>query len=221
MQSGSIGRLRTPQAQTRQPGVATSKAPKTDGRFSSLSGCAKANRIVLVGQSSVKTRRETVLCPSFGIWLSRSRFASFKSLAFFAGNEVRFAAAAWWQGRSNKKTVLAPIGNRTFDSFAPGSVGLRPTLHVVHLGRPAWLPRLQQGEAPRHGEQVDSSAAPRRIRPAGCLSAVCLASRQLARLKDSKDPFRIVIVRDMWLTGFDAPCLHTMYADKPMQSRGK
>ena len=33
----------------------------------------------------------------------------------------------------------------------------------------------------------------------------------------SKDPFQIVIVRDMWLTGFDAPCLHTMYADKPMQ----
>ena len=30
------------------------------------------------------------------------------------------------------------------------------------------------------------------------------------RFKDSKDPFRIVIVRDMWLTGFDAPCLHTM-----------
>lgn len=42
--------------------------------------------------------------------------------------------------------------------------------------------------------------------------------RKLAnRFKDSKDPFRIVIVRDMWLTGFDAPCLHTMYADKPMQ----
>jgi type I restriction enzyme, R subunit len=40
------------------------------------------------------------------------------------------------------------------------------------------------------------------------------------RLKDSKDPFRIVIVRDMWLTGFDAPCLHTMYADKPMQGHG-
>ncbi len=40
------------------------------------------------------------------------------------------------------------------------------------------------------------------------------------RFKDSQDPFRIVIVRDMWLTGFDAPCLHTMYADKPMQSHG-
>ncbi|MBL8854413.1 MAG: HsdR family type I site-specific deoxyribonuclease, partial [Planctomycetaceae bacterium] len=45
--------------------------------------------------------------------------------------------------------------------------------------------------------------------------------RKLAnRFKDSKDPFKIVIVRDMWLTGFDAPCLHTMYADKPMQGHG-
>jgi type I restriction enzyme R subunit len=31
---------------------------------------------------------------------------------------------------------------------------------------------------------------------------------------------RIVIVRDMWLTGFDAPCLHTMYVDKPMRGHG-
>lgn len=47
------------------------------------------------------------------------------------------------------------------------------------------------------------------------------ARRKLAnRFKDSKDPFRIVIVRDMWLTGFDAPCLHTMYADKPMRGHG-
>ena len=45
--------------------------------------------------------------------------------------------------------------------------------------------------------------------------------RKLAnRFKDSRDSFRIVIVRDMWLTGFDAPCLHTMYADKPMQGHG-
>ncbi len=41
-----------------------------------------------------------------------------------------------------------------------------------------------------------------------------------ARFKDPKDPFRIVIVRDMWLTGFDAPCLHTMYIDKPMRGHG-
>jgi type I restriction enzyme R subunit len=40
------------------------------------------------------------------------------------------------------------------------------------------------------------------------------------RFKDPKDKFKIVIVRDMWLTGFDAPSLHTMYADKPMRSHG-
>ena len=40
------------------------------------------------------------------------------------------------------------------------------------------------------------------------------------RLKDPKDPLKLVIVRDMWLTGFDAPCLHTMYVDKPMKGHG-
>lgn len=38
-----------------------------------------------------------------------------------------------------------------------------------------------------------------------------------ARFKDVNDPLRLVIVRDMWLTGFDAPCAHTMYIDKPMR----
>lgn len=37
------------------------------------------------------------------------------------------------------------------------------------------------------------------------------------RFRDPKDPLQIVIVRDMWLTGFDAPALHTMYVDKPMR----
>ncbi len=37
------------------------------------------------------------------------------------------------------------------------------------------------------------------------------------RFKDPADPLRLVIVRDMWLTGFDAPCCHTMYIDKPMK----
>lgn len=37
------------------------------------------------------------------------------------------------------------------------------------------------------------------------------------RFKNPTDPFKLVIVRDMWLTGFDAPCLHTMYVDKPMR----
>lgn len=37
------------------------------------------------------------------------------------------------------------------------------------------------------------------------------------RFKDTTDPLKLVIVRDMWLTGFDAPVMHTMYVDKPMR----
>ena len=40
------------------------------------------------------------------------------------------------------------------------------------------------------------------------------------RFRRHDDPFRVVLVRDMWLTGFDAPSLHTMYVDKPMRGHG-
>ena len=40
------------------------------------------------------------------------------------------------------------------------------------------------------------------------------------RFRNSTDPIRMVLVRDMWLTGFDAPSLHTMYVDKPMRGHG-
>ena len=63
--------------------------------------------------------------------------------------------------------MTAPSGNRTLDSFVPGSVGLRPMLRVVHLGRPARL--------------LGCNKEKRRV----------VANR----FKDSKDPFRTVIVR--------------------------
>ncbi|WP_106745070.1 type I restriction endonuclease subunit R [Yoonia maritima] len=40
------------------------------------------------------------------------------------------------------------------------------------------------------------------------------------RYKNTSDPLKLVIVRDMWLTGFDAPCMHTLYVDKPMKGHG-
>ena len=40
------------------------------------------------------------------------------------------------------------------------------------------------------------------------------------RFRDPSDPLKVVLVRDMWLTGFDAPSLHTMYVDKPMRGHG-
>jgi len=48
------------------------------------------------------------------------------------------------------------------------------------------------------------------------------AARERLRLRfrNPEDPLKMVIVRDMWLTGFDAPCLHTMYVDKPMRGHG-
>ena len=40
------------------------------------------------------------------------------------------------------------------------------------------------------------------------------------RFRNANDPLKLVLVRDMWLTGFDAPSLHTMYVDKPMRGHG-
>ncbi len=44
--------------------------------------------------------------------------------------------------------------------------------------------------------------------------------RLAKRFRDPDDPFSVVLVQDMWLTGFDAPSLHTMYVDKPMRGHG-
>ena len=44
-----------------------------------------------------------------------------------------------------------------------------------------------------------------------------IKKRMEKRFKDPLDPLKLVIVRDMWLTGFDAPCVHTLYIDKPMK----
>ncbi|MEZ6231850.1 MAG: HsdR family type I site-specific deoxyribonuclease [Candidatus Brocadiaceae bacterium] len=52
---------------------------------------------------------------------------------------------------------------------------------------------------------------------------ICSKPRREAlakRFKDPADPMKVVIVRDMWLTGFDCPSLHTMYVDKPMRGHG-
>jgi len=40
------------------------------------------------------------------------------------------------------------------------------------------------------------------------------------RFRDADDPLRVVVVKDMWLTGFDVPALHTLYVDKPMRDHG-
>ncbi|MDP2170123.1 MAG: type I restriction endonuclease subunit R [Rhodocyclaceae bacterium] len=100
------------------------------------------------------------------------------------------------------KAMIVCMSRRICVELYDALVALRPewreeALKVVMTGSaddgPAWQPHIRSKEKRR-----------------------TLANR----FKDSGDPFRIVIVRDMWLTGFDAPCLHTMYADKPMQGHG-
>ena len=59
--------------------------------------------------------------------------------------------------------------------------------------------------------------------PSGMQPHIRSKTRQEAirnRYKDPTDPLKMVIVRDMWLTGFDAPCMHTLYVDKPMKGHG-
>jgi type I restriction enzyme, R subunit len=60
------------------------------------------------------------------------------------------------------------------------------------------------------GSAADSAAWQQHIRSPSRREALA------KRFRDPNDPFKVVIVRDMWLTGFDAPSLHTMYIDKPM-----
>ncbi|WP_336988047.1 type I restriction endonuclease subunit R [Aeromonas hydrophila] len=49
------------------------------------------------------------------------------------------------------------------------------------------------------------------------IHATQVKKRLEKRFKDPSEPLKLVIVRDMWLTGFDAPCVHTLYVDKPMK----
>lgn len=64
------------------------------------------------------------------------------------------------------------------------------------------------------GSATDSAALQPHIRSKSRQEAI------RGRFKNPADPLKLVIVRDMWLTGFDAPCMHTLYVDKPMKGHG-
>ena len=88
---------------------------------------------------------------------------------------------------------------------------------AIRALRPAW-----HGEGDEQGEMkvvmtgsaADVEALQPHIRNKSRLTELA------KRFREPSDPFKLVIVRDMWLTGFDAPCLHTLYVDKPMQGHG-
>ena len=83
--------------------------------------------------------------------------------------------------------------------------------------RPEWTADTDDAGALKvvmTGSAADPSGWQAHIRNKGRREALA------QRFRDPADPFRMVIVRDMWLTGFDAPSLHTMYLDKPMRGHG-
>lgn len=74
---------------------------------------------------------------------------------------------------------------------------------------------------PELGENVKIIMTPSNNDPEDMALAIGSSSQKAEREKEFKDPdskFTIAIVRDMWLTGFDVPCLGTMYVDKPMKA---
>jgi type I restriction enzyme R subunit len=107
------------------------------------------------------------------------------------------------------KAMIVCMSRRICVALYDAIVKLRPQWHsddddagaikVVMTGAasdpPAWQPHI--GKRPKTRREL-----------------------QAKRAKDPNDALKIVIVRDMWLTGFDAPCMHTMYVDKPMKGHG-
>jgi type I restriction enzyme R subunit len=89
---------------------------------------------------------------------------------------------------------------------------------IVKL-RPAWHSDDDEGGAIK---VVMTGAAPDPLAWQAHIGKRPKARREMLakRAKNPKDPLKLVIVRDMWLTGFDAPCMHTMYVDKPMKGHG-
>ncbi len=139
------------------------------------------------------------------------------SVEALVGADKRLALVAHdlvqhWEARQSTlhgKAMIVCMSRRICVALYNAIVQLRPQWHsndddagiikVVMTGQasdpPAWQPHI--GTRPR-------------------------ARRDLLarRAKDASDPLQLVIVRDMWLTGFDAPCMHTMYIDKPMHGHG-
>jgi type I restriction enzyme R subunit len=134
-----------------------------------------------------------------------------KRLAVVARDVVehfeRRAEAMWQQTGDEGKAMIVGMSRRICVALYDEIVKLRPDWASEH-DEQGVLKVVMTGSAsdPLHWQQ-HIRTKPRRE---------ALANR----FRDPDDPFKIAIVRDMWLTGFDAPSLHTMYVDKPMRGHG-
>jgi len=111
-----------------------------------------------------------------------------------------------WEAQDGKALIVA-MSRRICVEVYKAITALRPAWHSDDDALGA-IKVVMTGSASDHADWQ------KHIRPKKKRDAIA------KRFKDPADPLKLVIVRDMWLTGFDVPCLHTMYLDKPMQGHG-
>jgi type I restriction enzyme R subunit len=141
-----------------------------------------------------------------------SRHTRLEALAMAEGRLATLAAdlVAHWEARTQSlagKAMLVAISREAAVRLYDEIVKLRPEWHDDEIGK-GRIKVVMTG----------NSADPIRFQP----HRTDKLQRKLLekRFKDPEDPLELVIVRDMWLTGFDAPPVNTLYVDKPMQGHG-
>tara|TARA_R110002049_G_scaffold2750_3_gene21820 strand:- start:6537 stop:9053 length:2517 start_codon:yes stop_codon:yes gene_type:complete len=136
-----------------------------------------------------------------------------------------------WHGNPNGKAKSA---DRDGENEASAAALARPDTEAWQEPAGSDPPRIVAENTPDYSEDTKVPAADDfgavKIIMTGSASDppewqqhIRTKQRRKTLASDFKDPnsdFKLVIVRDMWLTGFDAPCLHTMYLDKPMHGHG-
>ncbi len=141
-----------------------------------------------------------------------SRHTRLEALAMADGRLATLAAdlVAHWEARTASlagKAMIVAISREAAIRLYDEIVVLRPDWHNADINK-GRIKIVMTG----------SSSDPERFQP----HRTDKAQRKLLekRFKDADDQLELVIVRDMWLTGFDVPPVHTLYIDKPMQGHG-
>ena len=237
-------RLRAPHARPRSPTPPSSASParRSSSRTPAPAPCSATTSASTTSGARSRTRRR---CPSTTRagspgWRStrasgRTSTPRFEEATEGEENRPQGKAqdpmgAARSDRRRGEASGARRPGRRLAFRAAPRSDGGQGDGRVhepAHLHRPLARARAPAPGVARRGRRQGTDQGRhdrRRLRPAR-LQQPHIRSKPrrealAKRFRDPGDPLRVVLVRDMWLTGFDAPSLHTMYVDKPMRGHG-
>ncbi len=143
---------------------------------------------------------------------SGSRHTRLEALAMAEGRLATLAAdlVAHWEARKQSvdgKAMIVSISREAAVRLYDEIIKLRPDWHSDDITQGKIKVVMTSNSADALHFQPHRTDKPQR-------------KMLEKRFKDADDPLELVIVRDMWLTGFDAPPVHTLYVDKPMQGHG-